>query len=187
MRYNHINVLKKRITVGGGRYFDVTSSIDDIISLPDRDPINLIPVPAHYLLEEYLRLKAAEKIFPAAAGNPTNPVLLLDCFVNLGRSIAVEFRSISATECEGPGSTQYGGILLYLCGGCNVTKEVLRDFRFCPGAKICVVSSDRSSLRDQVVKLDLEEHWRFRLRDEFKTASGLGDDALYFLTGTYDG
>ena len=127
LRFNHINVLQKHIPVGGGRYFNITPNIDDIISLPDRDPDHVVPAPAHYLLEEYLRLKAAEKIFPAASGNPSNPVLLLDCFVNLGPNI------------------------------------------------------------HQVVKLDLEELWRFRLRDEFKTASSLGDEAYYFLTGTYDG
>ena len=187
LRFNHINVLQKHIPVGGGRYFNITPNIDDIISLPDRDPDHVVPAPAHYLLEEYLRLKAAEKIFPAASGNPSNPVLLLDCFVNLGPNIHVQYHSTSLVDREETGETLYGGILLYLCGGCNVTTEVLREFRFCTGAKICVISSDRSSLRDQVVKLDLEELWRFRLRDEFKTASSLGDEAYYFLTGTYDG
>jgi hypothetical protein len=182
-----MNVLTKCIPVGGGRHYDVTPHIDDIISVPDRDPGRVIPIPAHYLLEEYLRLKSAQKVFPAANQNAENPVLLLDCFVNLGPDLTVEYRSTSCPDREEPGSSQYGGLLLYLCNGCHVTKELLRGFQFCPGAKICVISSDRSTLRDNVVKLDLEEHWRFRLRDEFKTAGSLGDGALYFLTGTYDG
>ena len=187
LRYNHMNVLTKCIPVGGGRHYDVTPHIDDIISVPDRDPGRVIPIPAHYLLEEYLRLKSAQKVFPAANQNAENPVLLLDCFVNLGPDLTVEYRSTSCPDREERGSSQYGGLLLYLCNGCHVTKELLRGFQFCPGAKICVISSDRSTLRDNVVKLDLEEHWRFRLRDEFKTAGSLGDGALYFLTGTYDG
>ena len=188
IRYNHVSVLKKRIPIGGGRGFHVPPNIDDIISLPDRDPDHVTPAPAHFLLEEYLRLKAGEKIFPAACGNSENPVLLFNCFVNLGPSIRVEYRS---TTPEGTGSSHssvtYGGVLLYFCGTCYVSKQALRELQFCPGAKICVISSDRNTIRDQVVKLDLEEHWRFRLRDEFKTASSLGDEALYFLTGTYDG
>ena len=187
LRYNHMNVLTKCIPAGGGRRYDVSFHIDDIVSVPDRDPGHLIPIPAHYLLEEYLRLKSVQKVFPTANQNVSSPVLLLDCFIDLGPGLTVEYRTSSCSDREEPGSNRYGGLLLYLCNGCHVTKERLRSFQFCPGAKICVISSDRSSLRDNVVKLDLEEHWRFRLRDEFKTAGSLGDGALYFLTGTYDG
>lgn len=186
LRYNHMNVLSKYIPIGGGRHYDVTPHVDDIITVPDRELSRVIPIPAHFLLEEYLRMNSAGKVFPAANHNSKHPVLLLDCFLDLGPGITVEYHATSCPAREDTGSRQYGGLLLYLCNGCHVSKELLRGFRFCPGAKICVISSDRSTLRDNVVKLDLEEHWRFRLRDEFKTGGSLGDGALYFLTGAFD-
>lgn len=187
LRYNHLSVLTKNIPTGGGCHYDVTPHVENIISFPDRNPGHVIPIPAHFLLEEYFRIKSGTNVFPAANKNLRNPVLLLDCFINLGPHLTVDYRSTSGSVIEETGDKQYGGLLLYLCNGCHVTKEQLRGLRFCPGARICVISSDRSTLRDNVVKLDLEEYWRFRLRDEFKTAGSLGDCALFFLTGTYDG
>lgn len=58
---------------------------------------------------------------------------------------------------------------------------------FCPsvGATLCVISADRSSLRQTVSKLELEEEWRFRLSDEFQTANAKEDRPLFFLTGKH--
>ena len=53
------------------------------------------------------------------------------------------------------------------------------------GARLCLISPDRSTLRRQVVRLDLEDRWRFRLRDEFQTANRTEDRPLFLLTGTY--
>lgn len=41
-------------------------------------------------------------------------------------------------------------------------------------------------LRQEVARLDLEEHWRFRLRDELQTANSPDQPALYFLAGKHD-
>nr|XP_054772860.1 GREB1-like protein [Lytechinus pictus] len=54
------------------------------------------------------------------------------------------------------------------------------------GARLCLISSDRNSLRRQVVQLDLEEQWRFRLRDEFQTANVAVEQPLFMLTGRHE-
>ncbi|KAK2092004.1 Protein greb1 [Saguinus oedipus] len=46
-------------------------------------------------------------------------------------------------------------------------------------------SQDRSSLRQTVVRLELEDEWQFRLRDEFQTANAKEDRPLFFLTGRH--
>lgn len=53
------------------------------------------------------------------------------------------------------------------------------------GATLCVISQDRSSLRQTIVRLELEDEWQFRLRDEFQTANCVEDRPLYFLTGRH--
>lgn len=53
------------------------------------------------------------------------------------------------------------------------------------GATLCVISQDRSSLRQTIVRLELEDEWQFRLRDEFQTANCSEDRPLYFLTGRH--
>lgn len=60
------------------------------------------------------------------------------------------------------------------------------DFFFnLTGATLCVISQDRSSLRQTIVRLELEDEWQFRLRDEFQTANCSEDRPLYFLTGRH--
>ena len=56
------------------------------------------------------------------------------------------------------------------------------------GAVVCVISTDRNSLRQTVLSLRLETTWHFRLTDEFQTAnhSIVGQSRVrpfYFLTG----
>lgn len=53
------------------------------------------------------------------------------------------------------------------------------------GATLCVICQDRSSLRQTIVRLELEDEWQFRLRDEFQTANSSDDKPLYFLTGRH--
>ena len=55
----------------------------------------------------------------------------------------------------------------------------------CVGATLCVICQDRSSLRQTIVRLELEDEWQFRLRDEFQTANCSEDRPLYFLTGRH--
>ena len=80
---------------------------------------------------------------------------------------------------------RYGGLLLYFCSR-SVSAAFLAQFKFAPGSRLCLVCQDRNTLRQEVARLDLEEHWRFRLRDEFQTANSPEEPALYFLTGKYD-
>ena len=56
---------------------------------------------------------------------------------------------------------------------------------FSEGATLCVICQDRSSLRQTIVRLELEDEWQFRLRDEFQTANSSDDKPLYFLTGRH--
>lgn len=56
---------------------------------------------------------------------------------------------------------------------------------FPKGATLCVICQDRSSLRQTIVRLELEDEWQFRLRDEFQTANSSEDKPLYFLTGRH--
>lgn len=53
------------------------------------------------------------------------------------------------------------------------------------GATLCVICPNRSSLRQTVVRLELEDEWRFRLSDEFQTANAKEDQPLFFLTGKH--
>lgn len=53
------------------------------------------------------------------------------------------------------------------------------------GATLCVICQDRNSLRQTVVRLELEDEWQFRLRDEFQTANAQEDRPLFFLTGRH--
>lgn len=53
------------------------------------------------------------------------------------------------------------------------------------GATLYVICQDRNSLRQTVVRLELEDEWQFRLRDEFQTANAKEDKPLFFLTGRH--
>ncbi|CAL8365153.1 unnamed protein product [Gadus morhua 'NCC'] len=53
------------------------------------------------------------------------------------------------------------------------------------GRPLCVICADRSSLRQAVGRLELEDEWRFRLSDEFQTANAKEDLPLFFLTGKH--
>ncbi|XP_030839076.1 GREB1-like protein [Strongylocentrotus purpuratus] len=68
----------------------------------------------------------------------------------------------------------------------TMEREFLKNFKFINGARLCLISSDRNSLRRQVVQLDLEEQWRFRLRDEFQTANVAAEQPLFMLTGRHE-
>ncbi|XP_046527310.1 GREB1-like protein isoform X4 [Equus quagga] len=87
----------------------------------------------------------------------------------------------SNVNCEG---VFFSGLLLYLCDS-FVGADLLKKFKFLKGATLCVICQDRSSLRQTIVRLELEDEWQFRLRDEFQTANSSDDKPLYFLTGRH--
>lgn len=77
-----------------------------------------------------------------------------------------------------PSSTPWGpGRSPHLCSSAHALGP--------PGATLCVICQDRNSLRQTVVRLELEEEWQFRLRDEFQTANAAEDRPLFFLTGRH--
>ena len=199
-RFNHLAVVKKFIETGGATTFRLQmngvregaetldpNDFHKLVTAPDREDTPFIPVPAHYLLELYLSRASAQRLFSTAADKPKSPVLLIDCYVNLGPRVTVEFVSARSpkSKVQSPKSRKYGGLLLYFSDS-FVTAEFLHQFQFMPGARLCLVSQDRNTLRQHVVRLDLEEHWRFRLRDEFQIANDPDEASLYFLTGTYE-
>lgn len=68
------------------------------MTAPDREDASYLSAPAYYLLERYLELMGATKLFPVTAAHPEHPVLVVDCYVNLGPKLAVEFVSSKGWE-----------------------------------------------------------------------------------------
>lgn len=65
------------------------------------------------------------------------------------------------------------------------SRGVLTFYILFSDATLCVVCQDRSSLRQTVNRLELEDEWQFRLRDEFQTANAKEDKPLFILTGRH--
>ena len=173
-------------------YNDITSltpNVDDIaVSLHD-SASSLLPFPGPYLLEHYL-LHKARSLFPAARV-PRHPVLMLDHYINLGPDVFVAFAKSNELESgsflsqEKSEGILFGGLVLYLCEG-RVPSQQLSWLRFVPGACLCLVTHSCRGLLNEVGRLELEEQWRVRLRDEYKTACP--DNVfkpLFFLLGYY--
>uniref|UniRef100_A0A4W2FWT4 GREB1 like retinoic acid receptor coactivator n=1 Tax=Bos indicus x Bos taurus TaxID=30522 RepID=A0A4W2FWT4_BOBOX len=193
-RFNNFSLMKKHVQVGGQRDFIikpkimVSESMAPILPLqyvcaPDSEH-TLLAAPAQFLLEKFLQ-HASYKLFPKAIRNFRSPVLAIDCYLNIGPEVAVCYVSSrphsSNANCEG---VCFGGLLLYLCDS-FVGADLLKKFKFLKGATLCVICQDRSSLRQTIVRLELEDEWQFRLRDEFQTANSSDDKPLYFLTGRH--
>uniref|UniRef100_A0A8C0ZQR7 GREB1-like protein n=1 Tax=Castor canadensis TaxID=51338 RepID=A0A8C0ZQR7_CASCN len=193
-RFNNFSLMKKQVQVGGQRDFIikpkimVSQSLAPILPLqyvcaPDSEH-TLLAAPAQFLLERFLQ-HAAYKLFPKAIQNFKSPVLAIDCYLNIGQEVAICYISSrphsSNVNCEG---VFFSGLLLYLCDS-FVGADLLKKFKFLKGATLCVICQDRSSLRQTIVRLELEDEWQFRLRDEFQTANSSDDKPLYFLTGRH--
>uniref|UniRef100_A0A8B9P6I2 GREB1 like retinoic acid receptor coactivator n=1 Tax=Apteryx owenii TaxID=8824 RepID=A0A8B9P6I2_APTOW len=193
-RFNNFSVMKKHIQVGGQKDFVVKPKImvsDTLASImplqyicaPDSEH-TLLAAPSQFLLEKFLQ-HATYKLFPKAIHNFKNPVLAIDCYLNIGLEAAICYVSSRPhsvnVNCEG---VFFSGLLLYLCDS-FVGADLLKQFRFLKGATLCVICQDRSSLRQTIVRLELEDEWQFRLRDEFQTANSSDDKPLYFLTGRH--
>ncbi|XP_036887584.1 GREB1-like protein [Sturnira hondurensis] len=193
-RFNNFSLMKKHIQVGGQRDFIikpkimVSESLAPILPLqyvcaPDSEH-TLLAAPAQFLLEKFLQ-HASHKLFPKAIRNFKSPVLAVDCYLNFGPEVAICYISSRPhsinVNCEG---VFFSGLLLYLCDS-FVGADLLKKFKFLKGATLCVICQDRSSLRQTIVRLELEDEWQFRLRDEFQTANSSDDKPLYFLTGRH--
>ncbi|XP_043395700.1 GREB1-like protein isoform X3 [Chelonia mydas] len=193
-RFNNFSLMKKHIQVGGQKDFAikpkimVSESVAPIMPLqyvcaPDSEH-TLLAAPAQFLLEKFLQ-HATYKLFPKAIHNFKNPVLAIDCYLNIGPEVAICYVSSRPhsinVNCEG---VYFSGLLLYLCDS-FVGADLLKKFKFLKGATLCVICQDRSSLRQTIVRLELEDEWQFRLRDEFQTANCIDDKPLYFLTGRH--
>uniref|UniRef100_A0A670I950 GREB1 like retinoic acid receptor coactivator n=1 Tax=Podarcis muralis TaxID=64176 RepID=A0A670I950_PODMU len=192
--FNNFSLMKKHIQVGGQKDFAikpkimVSESVTPIMPLqyvcaPDSEH-TLLAAPAQFLLEKFLQ-HATYKLFPKAIHNFRNPVLAIDCYLNIGPEVALCYVSSRPhsvnVNCEG---VFFSGLLLYLCDS-FVGADFLKRFKFLKGATLCVICQDRSSLRQTIVRLELEDEWQFRLRDEFQTANSSDDKPLYFLTGRH--
>uniref|UniRef100_A0A8D0GT40 GREB1 like retinoic acid receptor coactivator n=1 Tax=Sphenodon punctatus TaxID=8508 RepID=A0A8D0GT40_SPHPU len=193
-RFNNFSFMKKHIQVGGQKDFAikpkimVSESLAPIMPLqyvcaPDSEH-TLLAAPAQFLLEKFLQ-HATYKLFPKAIHNFKNPILAIDCYLNIGPEVVICYvssrpHSVNVNS-EG---VFFSGLLLYLCDS-FVGADLLKNFKFLKGATLCVICQDRSSLRQTIVRLELEDEWQFRLRDEFQTANSSDDKPLYFLTGRH--
>ncbi|EGW07572.1 GREB1-like protein [Cricetulus griseus] len=181
-RFNSFSLMKKRVQVGGQRDFIIKPKIMYVCA-PDSEH-TLLAAPAQFLLEKFLQ-HASYKLFPKAIHNFKSPVLAIDCYLNIGQEVAICYISSrphsNNVNCEG---VFFSGLLLYLCDS-FVGADLLKKFKFLKGATLCVICQDRNALRQTIVRLELEDEWQFRLRDEFQTANSSDDKPLYFLTGRH--
>ncbi|KAF7664564.1 hypothetical protein LDENG_00172890 [Lucifuga dentata] len=193
-RFNYFSLMKKHIPVGGNKDFLVKPKLVEIetptsinpsqyVCAPDSEQ-TLLDAPAQFLLEKFLQ-SCSHRLFPKALHNRNNPVLSIDSYLNIGPEIAVCYVNSRphSTNLNHQGLV-FSGLLLYLCDS-FVVSGLLKKFRFLKGATLCVICQDRSSLRQTIVRLELEDEWQFRLRDEFQTANCSEDRPLYFLTGRH--
>uniref|UniRef100_A0A8C9Z7M8 GREB1 like retinoic acid receptor coactivator n=1 Tax=Sander lucioperca TaxID=283035 RepID=A0A8C9Z7M8_SANLU len=195
-RFNYFSLMKKHIPVGGNHDFVVKPKLMEIenpatispsqyVCAPDSEQ-TLLDAPAQFLLEKFLQ-SCSHRLFPKAVQNRNNPVLAIDSYLNISPEVRISVCYINSR----PHSTNlnhqgllFSGLLLYLCDS-FVVSGLLKKFRFLKGATLCVICQDRSSLRQTVIRLELEDEWQFRLRDEFQTANCSEDRPLYFLTGRH--
>ncbi|XP_062850620.1 GREB1-like protein isoform X2 [Trichomycterus rosablanca] len=193
-RFNRFSIMKKHIPTGGHKRAPIKPKLtametlspvpsSQFVCAPDSE-CPLLDAPAQLLLERFLQ-RCSTHLFPHAVHNHTRPVLAIDTYLDLGPQLSVCYMSSRPHSVNlDHGGVLFSGLLLYLCDS-FVVSGFLKKFRFLKGATLCVVSQDRSSLRQIIVRLELEDEWQFRLRDEFQTANCSEDRPLYFLTGRH--
>lgn len=193
-RFNNFSLMKKHIPVGGKKDFLVKPKLMEMENLaligpsqyvcaPDSEQ-TLLDAPAQFLLEKFLQ-SCSHRLFPMAIQNRNNPVLSIDSYLNIGPEISVCYiNSRPHSTNLNTQSLVFSGLLLYLSDS-FVVSGLLKNFHFLKGATLCVICQDRNSLRQTIVRLELEDEWQFRLRDEFQTANCSEDRPLYFLTGRH--
>ncbi|XP_071999695.1 protein GREB1 [Engystomops pustulosus] len=191
-RFNRFSVMKKQIAVGGHRSLHIKPKVLDsslsvssghYICAPDSKH-TILAAPAQLLLEKFLQFHS-HRFFPLSVNNRSHPVLVVDCYLNLGPQISVCCVSSRphSVNISSP-DLMFSGLLLHLCDS-FVVASFLKKFRFLKDATLCVVCQDRNALRQTVVRLELEDEWQFRLRDEFQTANAKEDKPLFILTGRH--
>uniref|UniRef100_A0A672SXH8 GREB1-like protein n=1 Tax=Sinocyclocheilus grahami TaxID=75366 RepID=A0A672SXH8_SINGR len=193
-RFNHFSIMKKHIPIGGHKDFLIKPKLmrmetpvrvcaSQYVCAPDSEH-TLLSAPAQFLLEKFLQ-SCSHRLFPLALCNSANPVLSIDSYLNLGPQIQTCYMSSRPHSVNvNHQGVMFSGLLLYLCDS-FVVSSLLKKFNFLKGATLCVICQDRSSLRQTIVRLELEDEWQFRLRDEFQTANCSEDRPLYFLTGRH--
>ncbi|XP_053316423.1 protein GREB1 [Spea bombifrons] len=191
-RFNRFSVMKKQIAVGGHKSLHIKSKVLDssvsistahYICAPDSKH-TILAAPAQLLLEKFLQFHS-HRFFPLSLNSSPHPVLIVDCYLNLGPQIRVCYvssrpHSVNVNCSE----VIFSGLLLHLCDS-FVSASFLKKFQFLKDATLCVTCQDRNSLRQTVVRLELEDEWQFRLRDEFQTANAKEDKPLFILTGRH--
>ncbi|XP_066453282.1 protein GREB1 [Eleutherodactylus coqui] len=191
-RFNRFSVMKKQIAVGGHRSIHIKPKVLDssvyvssahYICAPDSKH-TILAAPAQLLLEKFLQFHS-HRFFPLSVNNRSHPVLVVDCYLNLGSQISVCYVSSRphSINISCP-NMAFSGLLLHLCDS-FVVASFLKKFEFLKDATLCVVCQDRNALRQTVVRLELEDEWQFRLRDEFQTANAKEDKPLFILTGRH--
>ncbi|XP_046887358.1 LOW QUALITY PROTEIN: protein GREB1 [Hypomesus transpacificus] len=191
-RFNNYSVMKKQIAIGGYLTFIIKTKVSDVptsvqpsqyICAPDSKHL-FLATPAQLLLEKYLQY-TSQHLFPLSTDNYTHPILSVDCYLNLGPEVTVCFVSSKPHSINiSTSGLLFSGLLLCFCDS-FVTPGFLKKFHFLKGATLCVICADRSSLRQTVVRLELEDEWLFRLSHEFQTANAKEDRPLFFLTGKH--
>nr|XP_015209145.1 PREDICTED: GREB1-like protein isoform X1 [Lepisosteus oculatus] len=193
-RFNNFSLMKKHIPFGGHKDLVIKPKLlvseklasispSQYVCAPDSEHMAL-SAPAQFLLEKFLQ-HSSYKLFPKAIYNSKNPVLSIDSYLNIGAEVSVFYVSSRphSVNLDHEGLV-FSGLFLYLCDS-FVVADLLKKFKFLKGATLCVICQDRSSLRQTIVRLELEDEWQFRLRDEFRTANGSNERPLYFLTGRH--
>lgn len=205
--------VKKHIPTGGNPYpvrpdvSGLCTEIDKLVISLHHDSSSHLPHPGPYLMEHYLLLKS-QALFPYAQ-NPQFPVLAVDNYISLGPHTYVSFIKSEMLKVGQNGElatgqqqleqhhggrlaldelsgVRFGGLLLYLCEE-KLSSEHLRKLNFVTGASLCLVTQDCKTLVREVARLDLEERWKFRLRDEYQTACADHMTPLFFLIGRFEG
>lgn len=193
----------KHLPTGGNPYplqgygSTLVTDIDKAVISLHHDSSSHLPYPGPYLMEHFLLYKS-QVLFPYAQ-SPEFPVLVVDNYISLGPHTHVTFiQSMSLTSADMHNSEilsykmdtlsriRFSGLVLYLCEG-KLSSEQLGRLNFVPGACLCLVTRDCKTLVREVARLDLEEQWKFRLRDEYQTACSDNMRPLFFLTGRFEG
>lgn len=105
---------------------------------------------------------------------------------SLEMSPSNEFGMSSPLPVEDLRRIKFGGLLLYLCEE-KLSGDHLKGLNFVSGASLCLVTRDCKTLVKEVTRLDLEEKWKFRLRDEYQTACADDMTPLFFFIGRFEG
>ena len=195
---------------------DLCSEVDKLVISLHHDSSSHLPHPGPYLMEHYLLFKS-QVLFPyaqnlrfpvLAVGNyislgPHTHVSfmkseMLKVNTSTSEQNGEEMPSDDMTNqivvggktpnlpVEDLSKIHFGGLLLYLCEE-KLSSEHLKKLNFVTGASLCLVTQDCKTLVREVARLDLEERWKFRLRDEYQTACADDMTPLFFLIGRFEG